>query len=285
MWLLKIRYWLVSKLSEFYIKRNLFEKGLPLCVVLAELYEQIEGSDNIASSQFYARIADLHFEHDAYSKAEQLYKHSLYLAERATAKNPQDIVYTMNSLGVILGKQSKTAEALQVYSSALELAERDLNASDPVIEGLKANIRSSSAAPNTMPAKLDLTAQELESEQQDQALLKAMAQLNQQRGAGQSLDSIFPGLKRIDSELDYWSSVGNTGKVKLALQKGEDVNQSWENGRTALHTAASGNHIELIKLLLSVGAARDARLTSGETALDLARAKGHQEAVIVLSGT
>ncbi|CAN5317416.1 hypothetical protein BH10CYA1_BH10CYA1_54880 [soil metagenome] len=240
MLLLKIRYWIVTRLFDFYIKQNMYDKALPIGIVLAELYEQIEGRDNIASAQFYARIADLHFKHDAHDKAEELYKHSL------------------------------------------ELAQRQLHPSDPVIDGLIANIQNCSAAPNVVPSQLELNVDEIEAERIDQALINAVAQINQQRGPSQSLQSVIPGLKKIDSELDYWSRIGNSGKVKLVLQNGEDVNQRWENGRTALHTAASGNHVQLVELLLSVGADRNARLTSGETALDLAQAEGHQEVTALL---
>ena len=165
--LLKIRFGLASKLFDFYINRNKYDKALPIGVVLAELFEKLEGSDKFSSAQFYARIADMHSQQGRNEKAEQLYKQSLNIAEKSDDKNPQAIVYTMNSLGAVLGKQSKNGEALATYQRALDLAKREVPKSDPIFASLKTSIKKCSAAPNTVAPKIQHNEAGIQAEKRD----------------------------------------------------------------------------------------------------------------------
>ncbi|NQZ68548.1 MAG: ankyrin repeat domain-containing protein [Lentisphaeria bacterium] len=92
-----------------------------------------------------------------------------------------------------------------------------------------------------------------------------------------SIPDIFPEAVLVN-ELEYWASLGNTGKVKMALQNGSDINAASDNAYTALHGAAENGHIEVLAILLKEGADVNAKLNSGQTPLDLARMAGQSEA-------
>ena len=125
---------------------------------------------------------------------------------------------------------------------------------------------------------LKLTSEETVAEARDHNLMGAIGDLNY----GEPLpDSVLEGAMQAPT-VEYWASLGNLGKVKLAIQAGEDVNAVSDNEYSALHAAACNGHVEVLKLLLAHGAKIDARLTSGETALDLARLAGEDEATRIL---
>jgi ankyrin repeat protein len=84
------------------------------------------------------------------------------------------------------------------------------------------------------------------------------------------------------NEIEYWASVGNVERVRIAIQAGHDVNARSENGYTALHAAAENNHVDVIVLLKANAADLNARLDSGETARDLAVSADCHEAARLL---
>lgn len=67
------------------------------------------------------------------------------------------------------------------------------------------------------------------------------------------------------------------------LQAGGDPDQSDFSGNTPLHVAASLGNAQLINLLVSGGADCTVKNVEGETPLDLAKLREHDEVVYVLS--
>src|SRR3954463_12272353 len=77
--------------------------------------------------------------------------------------------------------------------------------------------------------KLALTEEQRRAEEADQAMIKAAREANQSPGTPHA--SLPEGAVAAD-ELTYWSSLGNVGKVKLALQTNPDVNHADADGYT-----------------------------------------------------
>jgi uncharacterized protein len=72
--------------------------------------------------------------------------------------------------------------------------------------------------------------------------------------------------------------------ARLLLQAGADPNAKQQGGYTPLHEAALNGKLTLIELLLSHGADPKLGSDKGETAVELARKAGHEEAVRKLEG-
>lgn len=70
--------------------------------------------------------------------------------------------------------------------------------------------------------------------------------------------------------------------AELLLRRGADVNAAQQDGWTPLHQAADNDHADLVRLLLSHGADPSARAGKGQTALDMATAKGATAAAAIL---
>ncbi len=95
-----------------------------------------------------------------------------------------------------------------------------------------------------------------------------------------------------------WKAIGKIKKnkgaaieiIKSLLSKGADVSAPYiskdprYSGGTPLMSAAKKGSADVVKLLLSHGADANKRDKAGKTALDYARAKGHQEVVGLLTG-
>jgi hypothetical protein len=71
----------------------------------------------------------------------------------------------------------------------------------------------------------------------------------------------------------------NAAKVEEFLSKGANVNQAGLMDYTPLMWACSVGNVDVIKLLIDHGAKLDSKNDSGETAIDIAKKSGHQEAV------
>lgn len=67
---------------------------------------------------------------------------------------------------------------------------------------------------------------------------------------------------------------GETEKVKFLLARGADVNAVDLRGFTSLHRAAEAGNVEVARLLLGLGARRDA-VAKGQTPASLAEKRGH----------
>ena len=74
-----------------------------------------------------------------------------------------------------------------------------------------------------------------------------------------------------------------TDVVRCLIEKGANVKkQNRYNGSTALHLASSYNHTDVIKILVQHGARTDIKDNDGNTPIDDARIRNHEEAVDLL---
>ena len=78
-------------------------------------------------------------------------------------------------------------------------------------------------------------------------------------------------------ELVYWASLGEVEEVKKALAHGVDVNQTDEEGYSALQAAAENDNLEIVKLLVAKGA--NVQYKAEYTALELAAMAGNEAIV------
>jgi len=70
--------------------------------------------------------------------------------------------------------------------------------------------------------------------------------------------------------------------AKILVEKGANVNYSYEGGFTPLIHAAHAGNLELVKLLLEKGADPNAKNSEGKTPMAYARDKGHNKVVELL---
>ena len=78
-------------------------------------------------------------------------------------------------------------------------------------------------------------------------------------------------------ELVYWASLGEVEEVERVLAEGVDVNQTDDEGYSALQAAAENDNLEVVKLLVAKGA--KVEYTTAYTALQLAEMAGNSEVV------
>lgn len=81
-------------------------------------------------------------------------------------------------------------------------------------------------------------------------------------------------------ELVYWASLGDVAEVEKALANGVDVNQTDEEGYSALQAAAENGNFDVVKLLVSKGA--EVGYKGEYTALQLAEMAEQDEIVAYL---
>ena len=70
---------------------------------------------------------------------------------------------------------------------------------------------------------------------------------------------------------------GNVDIVKVLIVKGADVNAKDNDGETALHWAAQEGHFEVAKVLIEKGADVGAKDKNNETAIEVAIRHGHHQ--------
>ena len=81
----------------------------------------------------------------------------------------------------------------------------------------------------------------------------------------------------------HWACRGVHVEILRALVgQGADVNAQDGNGVSPLHSVSSRGHVEAAKLLLDRGARPEAKMYDSSTALHLAAANGHTEVVVLL---
>ena len=78
-------------------------------------------------------------------------------------------------------------------------------------------------------------------------------------------------------ELVYWASLGEVEEVERVLAEGVDVNQTDDEGYSALQAAAENDNLDVVKLLVTKGA--NVQYTTEYTALQLAEMAGNSEVV------
>ena len=78
-------------------------------------------------------------------------------------------------------------------------------------------------------------------------------------------------------ELVYWASLGEVEEVERVLVEGVDVNQTDDEGYSALQAAAENDNLDVVKLLVAKGA--NVEYTTEYTALQLAEMAGNTEVV------
>ena len=78
-------------------------------------------------------------------------------------------------------------------------------------------------------------------------------------------------------ELVYWASLGEAAEVEKSLANGVDVNQTDDEGYSALQAAAENGYLDVVKLLVSKGA--DLQHKAPYTALELAEMAEQTEVV------
>ncbi|HEF5875829.1 TPA: ankyrin repeat domain-containing protein [Burkholderia cenocepacia] len=78
------------------------------------------------------------------------------------------------------------------------------------------------------------------------------------------------------------ASSGVHAAVRLRLNRGDNVNATDGNGRTALHLAATRGHLQTCRVLLDAGIDLAARNRDGDDARALALAGGHVDVVALI---
>lgn len=97
-----------------------------------------------------------------------------------------------------------------------------------------------------------------------------------------------PRKKPLQAKLDgvvalcWAASVGDIGEMRQLLASGVGLNNADYDGRTALHLASAEGHVQAVKFLMKQGALTDARDRWGNTPSDDAARGGYQEIVIIL---
>lgn len=81
-------------------------------------------------------------------------------------------------------------------------------------------------------------------------------------------------------ELVYWASLGDVQQVEQLLSEGTDLNQTDDEGYSALQAAAENDHLAVVKLLVSKGA--NVEYKDEYTALQLAEMAENHEVVAYL---
>lgn len=99
-------------------------------------------------------------------------------------------------------------------------------------------------------------------------------------GKGAKIDAS----KKLAGPLHYAVLRRRPEMVKLLLSLGAAIDGIDERENTALMLAAKNGQAEVVRTLLSKGADKGLRDVSGRTALEHARGQGHQEIVQLLEG-
>lgn len=94
--------------------------------------------------------------------------------------------------------------------------------------------------------------------------------------AGADVGALDPGMKA--TALHAASYAGRTEAAKLLVQHGIDIDkQGPNNGYTALHDAIWQNNVDVARVLIDAGANLHIKNHQGQTPLDFAKSKHHNE--------
>jgi ankyrin repeat protein len=99
--------------------------------------------------------------------------------------------------------------------------------------------------------------------------------------AGADVTAVDPGMKA--TALHAAAYAGRMEAAKLLIEyKVEIDKQGPYNGYTALHDAIWQGHVETVRVIIEAGANLTLKNNLGQTPLEFARSKGHQELVALL---
>ncbi|WP_353777373.1 ankyrin repeat domain-containing protein [Winogradskyella sp. 3972H.M.0a.05] len=129
--------------------------------------------------------------------------------------------------------------------------------------------------------KIELTDKEKNELDKDELLLSIAASMNAKNNSYESPLSSLPSFKPVPPVL-YACLVGKMFMVKKAINNGSDINETDSDGKSPLHAAVEGGHLEIIKLLIELGAVNQAD-NEGVLPIDIAKSKGYQEIVDLLN--
>lgn len=94
--------------------------------------------------------------------------------------------------------------------------------------------------------------------------------------AGADVGALDPGMKA--TALHAASYAGHADAAKLLVEYGIDIDkQGPYNGYTALHDATWQNNVEVARVLIEAGANLNIKSNAGETPLEFARSRHHNE--------
>lgn len=131
--------------------------------------------------------------------------------------------------------------------------------------------------------KVSLTKAEKKQLRSDQELLAVVASENSSNNSIQSALASIPGFRKVPP-LIYACSVGKMFMVKDAINNGSDLNETDEDGITALHAAARDGNIEIVQFLIDLGADKKLPDNKGMLPFDFAKNCGHHAVAELLSG-
>ncbi|MDR3578107.1 MAG: ankyrin repeat domain-containing protein [Anaerolineaceae bacterium] len=99
--------------------------------------------------------------------------------------------------------------------------------------------------------------------------------------AGADITAVDPGMKA--TALHAAAYAGRTEAARVLIQYKIDIDKQGPfNGYTALHDAIWQNNIETARVIIDAGANLDLKSKDGQTALDLAKARGRQQIVALI---
>jgi tetratricopeptide (TPR) repeat protein len=109
--------------------RDVWTKYLPHAQTALEFRE--DSTDEEAERYLLFNVAESHFILGKYQEAEQMYRQTLKLKEKALGKEHPNTFGSMNNLALVLDSQGKYEEAEQMHRRTLELMEKILGKEHP----------------------------------------------------------------------------------------------------------------------------------------------------------
>jgi ankyrin repeat protein len=234
---------------------SLFDVDKPYFAAWLELYDI--DLDPLRGSTFYV------FTPINKDSASPLYYAALCgfqdLVENLIVKYPQDVnasggFYVRPLVAAVAGKHFQTAELLR------------LGGADPNVQGFEGNTPLHSAATYGKDEMV-------------QVLLNLEADINFRNNKGCSPFSYI--FANCGSDPDFLQSLGNT--ARLLLDRGADINARDNNGQSPSHTMTDMERIDIIRFLLECGADVRAKDEEGRTPFSLAKEKGYDAIMKLLS--
>lgn len=148
-------------------------------------------------------------------------------------------------------------------------------------ERLKHVRKENAERQRSVPAHLKLSDEEMKALEKDQLLIETVKLVNESQAAPEPPAAGPPGIEI--TALQHAAMTDNIGKAKVALWKGDDINDLGQWGATPLWEAARRGHLSMVQFLIKSGADVSVKSGSGVTALDVARENSQAEIVKLLT--